>query len=299
MIEAVRESAEYHFLTTLEKIKPDPKGWMGLRFALSKWLDHTKLVAAPAEIEQNMTKVRIKSEAFMDELLRQAPDIKGSVAYLFPDNDVVLLACVKSDEDKQKLQALFKSMGKDLRPDFSSLTNLANDFYGYQKLADQKFLSAKRFESYYAMCDANKVASIPVRRQRREESRVLIVEDDRFTASYTANILSKDYDLTVARNGEEAIEAYIDQAPDIVFLDIHLPGLSGHETLQAIKAVDPKAFVVMLSVDTMKENIVEAAQGGAKNFLKKPFSKERLLNVVKTSPYVRGLDMDDDGGTVH
>lgn len=293
MIESVRESAEYHFLTTLEKIKKAPKGWRALHFGLSQTLDHSTLVSTPSDIEQNIAKARIKSEAFMDELLRQASDLKTSIAYLFPDNDAILLAKIDSESEKQLLQAVFKVMQDELKSGLSQMTNLETDFYSYQKLADQKFLSAKRFEAYYAMCDKNKVSSIPVRRQRREDSRVLVVEDDRFTASYTANILSKDYDVYVCRNGEESIAAYIDQAPDIVFMDIHLPGLSGHGALQAIKAVDPHAFVVMLSVDTMKENIVGAAEGGAKNFLKKPFSKERLLNVVRSSPYVRGIHAEN------
>jgi DNA-binding response OmpR family regulator len=120
----------------------------------------------------------------------------------------------------------------------------------------------------------------------------MIVEDDRFTASYAANILSKEYELSVCRTGEEGIIAYIEHAPDIVFLDIHLPGLNGHDTLRAIKAADPKAFVVMLSVDTAKTSIVESTQSGAHSFLKKPFSKERLLNTVKASPYVRGIHDD-------
>ncbi len=289
MIEAVRESAEYHFLTTLDKIKENPKGWMALHFAMSRLLNHTELVSKPSEIEDNLSKARIKSEAFVDEMLRVGSDFKRGYGYLFSDNDAVLLVHVGDDEDKALLQETFKTMAKQLRADFSSQSNLVTDFYSYQKLVDQKFLSSKRFEAYYAMCDQHKVESIPVRRQRREDSRVLVVEDDRFTAAYAANILGKDYDLTVCRNGEEAIEAYIDNAPDIVFLDIHLPGINGHEVLQAINAVDPRAYVVMLSVDTMKENITQSAQGGAKNFLKKPFSKERILNIVKGSPYVRGI----------
>jgi two-component system chemotaxis response regulator CheY len=164
-------------------------------------------------------------------------------------------------------------------------------------MADRKLLSARRFEAYRAMSDVHKVSSIAVRRERHLNPRVLIIEDDRFTAVYATNILSKEYDLTVCRTGEEGLAAYIEQAPDIVFLDVHMPGLSGHETLAGIKAVDPKAFVVMLSADTMKTNIVQAADGGAKNFLKKPFSKERLLNTVKNSPYVRGFEIQktDDG----
>jgi DNA-binding NtrC family response regulator len=141
--------------------------------------------------------------------------------------------------------------------------------------------------AYQAMTDEAKVSSISLRRDRRKETLVLIVEDDRFTAAYAANILNKDYEIIHAKTGEEAIIAYIEHTPDIVFQDIHLPGLNGHETLNAIKKVDPVAYVVMLSVDTVKTNIVEASKGGASGFLKKPFTKERMIAMVKTSPFYK------------
>jgi DNA-binding response OmpR family regulator len=117
---------------------------------------------------------------------------------------------------------------------------------------------------------------------------VLLVEDDRFTASFAANILNKDYDLVHSKTGEDAIIAYVEHAPDIVLLDIHLPGLNGHETLRAIKKADGDAAIIMLSVDTVKQNIVGAAQGGAITFLKKPFSKDRLLAAILKSPHIKG-----------
>jgi DNA-binding NarL/FixJ family response regulator len=52
--------------------------------------------------------------------------------------------------------------------------------------------------------------------------------------------------------------------------------------------VDPEAHVVMLSVDTVKANIVTATNRGAAGFLKKPFSKERLLAFVEKSPFIKG-----------
>ena len=139
------------------------------------------------------------------------------------------------------------------------------------------------------MADKHKVSSIMLRREKREHPLVLVIEDDRFTASYTAGILHREYDLVLAKNGEDGLLQYIEHAPDIVFVDIHLPGLTGHQVLKALKIIDPNVFAVMLSVDTVKDNIVQSAAGGANNFLKKPFSKERLLSIVKMSPYVQGI----------
>jgi CheY-like chemotaxis protein len=288
----IRSSAEHHFVTMLERLKDNPKGWVVLYFALSRALKHEDLVTSLDEMDAKIAKVRIASGHFADELDRLSQNISKGFIYLFSDNDVLLLAHPENEQEMALVSSVYKDMGKYGQSNHADRCMLGDDLYNYQKLADAKLLSAKCFDAYKVMGDTHKVSSIPVRRARRDVPKVMIVEDDRFTAAYAANILNKDYDLSICRTGEEGIAAYIEYAPDIVFLDIHLPGINGHDTLHAIKAVDPKAFVVMLSVDTAKASIVQATQTGAHSFLKKPFSKERLLDAVKSSPYVRGIHGD-------
>ena len=163
---------------------------------------------------------------------------------------------------------------------------LTKEIYAFQKVADAKFLSAKKMKAYEALSDENVVESLALRRKKRDEPIILVVEDDRFTASYISGFL-REFDLLVARNGEEAIQKYIEYAPDAVFLDIHLPGINGHQTLDAIKCADPDAFVVMLSVDTARSSIMGASERGAASYLKKPFSRERVLNTLRLSPFIR------------
>ena len=294
----IRDSAEHHFIATLEQLKINTKGWVVFYFALSRMMAHAELVSDPATMAGKIGQLQKVSGKFAEELVRLSGGIAKGFVYLFADHDVLLLAHPEGEAELAISASVYAEMGKYAQGGRPSRSMLSDDFYNYQKLADAKLLSAKRFEVYEAMNDAHKVSSIPARRARRDAPKVMIVEDDRFTASYAANILSKDYDLFICRTGEEGVIAYIEHAPDIVFLDIHLPGIDGHETLHAIKAVDPKAFIVMLSVDTARSSIVQATQTGAHGFLKKPFSKERLLNTVKLSPYVRGIH-DDEDGSVH
>jgi CheY-like chemotaxis protein len=291
-MKAIIESAEHHFLTTLEQLKDKSSGWSVFYFGLSKFLNHKDMVGNPSVIEKNIAAEREKSLAIMNDLIARSTNVRDGYVYIFSDNDVLMLVHARNEQEQEIAQKIYWEIAKPLPAGFAEMGTLSGGFYSYQKLADRKFLSARRFEAYHAMTNQNKVSSIFLRRERREESKIMIVEDDRFTAAYTANILNHDYDLQVCRSGEEAIIAYIEQAPDVVFLDIHLPGLNGHETLQAIRAVDPKAFVVMLSVDSAKDSIVQATANGASCFLKKPFSRQRLLSIVKTSPYVRGAYVD-------
>jgi CheY-like chemotaxis protein len=189
---------------------------------------------------------------------------------------------VQNDAEHESIKKFFKEAVEKIGAKFCEMNNLAKDIYSYQKLTDERFLSSRLMAAYEAMADTNRTKSIPLRRQRREDAVILIVEDDRFTASYASNLLNKDYDVVHAKTGE----VYIEHAPDIVFLDIHLPGLDGHDTLRALRKIDPESFIIMLSVDTMKQNIVDATKGGASGFLKKPFSKERLLATVQKSPFI-------------
>jgi len=288
-MEAIRKSAEHHFLTILQKLKRAPQGWALLYFGFSKTHTHKDLIQHPYSMNKTLAVSREASEKFFAEIFANTQAVAKGYLYFFEDNDVLVLCPFRNDEDRTFLHGLYKKMGQSLDHHYSDFAILEHEFYNYQKLADQKFLSARRMMAYRDMADKLKVASISVRRERRDHPMVQVIEDDRFTAAYAGNILNRDYDLVLSRNGEDGIIHYIESAPDIVLIDIHLPGLSGHEVLESIRAIDPQVFAVMLSVDTMKNNIVQAAEGGAHNFLKKPFSKERLLNIVKTSPYIQSI----------
>lgn len=287
MIKSVKESAEHHFLAFLESLRDSTSGWIAIYFSMSAHIKHEKILERIGDLDRLLKNTRSRSEAFFDELCAHADGMSEAAAYLFSDNDIVFFARPADKAEKAKLKKLFEAKGNKSECSISDYTDFASQAYRYQKFADKKFLTEKRCRAYRTMADEGRVKSISLRRDRRDYPLVLIVEDDRFTASYTAGILNKDYEIVQARTGEEAITAYIEHAPDIVFLDIHLPGLSGHETLEAIKAVDPKAFAVMLSVDTVSANIKKAAGFGAHGFLKKPFSRDRLLDTVRKSPYIQ------------
>lgn len=285
----IQESPEHHFLTFLDKVKRDPGGWLGFRFALSEKMNHDDIISKPEHIKGKLHKLHQESDALVKELSKKVENDKSAMLYQFSDFDIVLLTRPGKDSEREAVQTIFNEYTEKLGKKLCEHHNLAKDIYSYQKLADARFLSANKVKSYEAMADGNRVQSISLRRERREDAVILIVEDDRFTASYAANILNKDYDIVVAKTGEEAVAFYIEHAPDMVFLDIHLPGLDGLETLKALRKIDPKAFVFMLSVDTVKQNIVEASQQGAAGFLKKPFGKERLQAAVNKSPFVKEL----------
>ncbi len=79
-----------------------------------------------------------------------------------------------------------------------------------------------------------------------------------------------------ATNGEEAIELYRKESPDLVTLDIVMPKMDGVTALKHVLAADPRARVVMISAVDQKEKLSECIGTGAVDFIVKPFDTARL-----------------------
>lgn len=282
----ISDGAEHQFLTFMEKLKVNPSGWIACTFPFSRHLNHETLVSRRAFIKSDLTLLRAQAMAAAQTLRENCGQLPGGQLFVFSDNDIIFLCCPADETQQKTVRDALESEVSKYPKGFCDYGFLTKEIYAFQKIAEHKFLTQKKMKAYEALSDVSVVESLALRRKKREEPIILVVEDDRFTASYISGFL-KEFDLVVARNGEEAIQKYIEYAPDAVFLDIHLPGLNGHETLDAIKCADPEAFVVMLSVDTAKSSIMSASEKGAVSYLKKPFSRERVLNTLRLSPFIR------------
>ncbi|MBY0428979.1 MAG: response regulator, partial [Alphaproteobacteria bacterium] len=122
------------------------------------------------------------------------------------------------------------------------------------------------------------------RRFDRARNAVLIVEDDPLSVFIAKKSVEPDCIAFVATDGESACESYSKHAPDVVFLDIGLPDISGHDVLTKILSIDPTAYVVMLSANSTRPDIMRAMQLGAKGFIGKPFSKSKLAQYIAQAP---------------
>ncbi len=118
-------------------------------------------------------------------------------------------------------------------------------------------------------------------RERRSANTFLIADDDVFIRKTMQKILSKMGQVVEVENGEKVVSAYVNHNPDIVVLDIHMPGQNGLILVQKIMDIDPNAFIVVFSSDSVKENVVEALSSGAAGFLAKPVKREKLLEYAR------------------
>lgn len=83
-----------------------------------------------------------------------------------------------------------------------------------------------------------------------------------------------------AKNGLQAVEVYRQEKPAAVFLDIVMPEMDGLHALQAIRAEDENAKVIMVSSAGTASYLKEALRSGACNFIQKPYTKEQIRQVV-------------------
>ena len=107
--------------------------------------------------------------------------------------------------------------------------------------------------------------------------RILVIDDDPGIREYLEALASRHgYDVFTVGDGEKALETLDETRPDIVTLDVVLPGIDGLETLRQIKQRMPDVPVIMLSGHGQARTIVEAMRRGASDFLRKPFEVEEL-----------------------
>ncbi len=115
---------------------------------------------------------------------------------------------------------------------------------------------------------------------------VLIVEDDEFLRSLAAKKLAQDgFDVKVAVDGENAVTVAKDTKPNLIVLDLILPGMDGFDVLEKIKAEDALKSVPVIVFSNLgqKEDVDRAQYLGASDFLvKSNFTLDDLLEKIKT-----------------
>ncbi|MDD3719693.1 MAG: response regulator [Actinomycetota bacterium] len=112
---------------------------------------------------------------------------------------------------------------------------------------------------------------------------ILIADDALFTRMMLRNILAENgYNAVVeAETGTEAIWAYERWKPDLVIMDINMPEMDGMAAAKSILVTHPQANIIICSALGQKQLMMEALEGGVKDFITKPFQPNKVMEVVK------------------
>ena len=115
-----------------------------------------------------------------------------------------------------------------------------------------------------------------------EAKKVLIVDDSLVMRSMIKEILTKNGYVVVgqARNGKEAVDLYGSLMPDLVTMDVIMPGEQGTEVIKKLRALDGTARIMVVSGLNQKNLVIQAMENGAKEYVVKPFEEKDLLEAA-------------------
>lgn len=119
---------------------------------------------------------------------------------------------------------------------------------------------------------------------------VLVVDDEALTLrTVSRGLAAEGFEVFTAASGEEGLKTFNDEKPQMVLLDIVLPGIDGVEVLRQIKSTTPSAIVVMMSAYHMVDRAVEAMKLGAYDYLIKPFHLADLTATLRRASEMLSL----------
>ena len=111
---------------------------------------------------------------------------------------------------------------------------------------------------------------------------ILIIDDDaQLRKSFNKLLIEEGYDIETASSGEMGLEMVNKNFPDLVILDMKLPGMNGLETFKAIHDIEPKLPVIIMTAYGTTETAIEATKMGAFDYLLKPFDIPEMLTIIK------------------
>ncbi len=114
-----------------------------------------------------------------------------------------------------------------------------------------------------------------------KKGKVLIVDDAPDTLAILQKLLQfEGYEVILASTGEEGVMKAETEKPEVILMDINLPGIDGNEALRRIRKINPIQSVVMLTAFATVDNAIQALKEGAADFIKKPFENEHLIHIV-------------------
>jgi two-component system, NtrC family, response regulator AtoC len=109
---------------------------------------------------------------------------------------------------------------------------------------------------------------------------ILVVDDERGVRQSFNMVLKDEYNVLLAKSGEEAVDVFSKNSIDLVLLDIRLPDIDGLDLLLKLKDVDPNTEVIMVTAVKAIESAVKAIKSGAYEYIIKPFNVDDVMTVI-------------------
>lgn len=117
-----------------------------------------------------------------------------------------------------------------------------------------------------------------------EKIKILLVDDEEdFVNALSQRIKMRELDSEIAYDGEQALQLVDDQVPDVIVLDLKMPGIDGFEVLKNIKRNYPKVEVIILTGHGTERDKIETQKLGAYDYMQKPVDVDSLVEKIKSA----------------
>ena len=124
-------------------------------------------------------------------------------------------------------------------------------------------------------------------------TRILLIDDEEIVRDSCTEILRDEpYEVATAADGAAGLERMRDFRPDLVVVDLKMPGLSGLEVLERIREADPTLVPIVITGYATVSSAVDAMKRGAYDFLPKPFTPEEFRLIVRRGAEKRALVLE-------
>ncbi|CAA6821754.1 MAG: Sensory box/GGDEF family protein [uncultured Sulfurovum sp.] len=118
--------------------------------------------------------------------------------------------------------------------------------------------------------------------EETKKLKTLVLEDEPETNELMCTTLKNFFsEVHSATDAASAMQLFEQHSPDIIFIDIILPGKSGLEVAKEIREINPKQIIVIVSASNDMGNISEAVKIGVNNFIRKPIDTDKMIDVLK------------------
>ena len=126
-----------------------------------------------------------------------------------------------------------------------------------------------------------------------DKAKLLIIDDEEIVLDSCLQILAGgDYEIATANNGESGLKMLPDFLPDLIFVDLKMPGISGFEVLNKVHEFDPTIVTIVITGFATVSSAVDAMKEGAFDFLPKPFTPDELRLITRRGLEKRKLELE-------
>lgn len=126
----------------------------------------------------------------------------------------------------------------------------------------------------------------------------MLAEDEPSLAQIIKESLeTRNFDVTICNNGQEAFESYSREKPEILVLDVMMPTIDGFTLAKKIRQTDSKTPIIFLTAKSQTQDVVDGFQNGGNDYLKKPFSMEELI--VRIHSLLERVKLKEETAIIH